>query len=173
MNDPKAQDSAAVKPKQGGVSAGAIVFGLVLLAIIGRAAYVWINSPDGDFDFREFAFLGKPELKLYPVTGEVYFNGELLKEGHLEAFPTVGKPFSERVVALIDKQTGKFNFVCEIDTKLAEGLPVGDYKVLLLLFHPSPGLGAPNRKLPDKYYSVAETPLAITVTTDPAKNHFV
>lgn len=158
----QAKKTSVVKP----------VIGLVAVAIAGWASYVWATGVEDGFDFRRFAMLGeKKPLELFAADGEVYFNGKAVDVGHVEAVPQ-SDPGADRLFAPI-KPGGSFKFYTDVGGRLNTGLPAGEYKLLLKVMHPSPPLTQPGRKFPDEYYMAETTPLTITVTTDPTKNHFV
>lgn len=144
---------------------------LIFALVVGAwAAYVWVTGPDG-FDVRRFAFLGPQEFEFVQVNGQVFFNGDLVIEGHLEAVPQADIGDPDRIIAPI-KSDGTFQFFTDYGGKLNDGIPAGEYKLLLQVFHPSPGLGAPSPKLPAEYYDVQKTPMSMTVKKD-GENHFI
>ena len=150
------------------------VAAIVLLLAAGVsvwACYVWITS-EGDFDFRRFSLQGQQKIEFYPVTGEVWFNGELIRHGHVEAHP-VSKGYSpERVLGAI-REDGTFELYSDYRGGLVLGAAAGEYKLLLMVHHPATGFGYPAKLLPTKYYDVAETPITIRVSPGPDKNHIV
>lgn len=172
MTEPESQidPPAEAQPKKTSVIKP--IIGLVVVAVAGWAGYVWATGIEDGFDFRRFAMLGdEAPLVIYPVRGEVYFNNEPVDEGHLEAVPKIDSG-ADRLFAPI-KPDGSFSFYSDINSRLNTGLPEGEYKLLLMVVHPSPPLTQPAQKFPEKYYNSATTPISITVTSDPAKNHFV
>jgi hypothetical protein len=130
---------------------------LAIVAIVAAAAFFWMDRGPG---------------VPYPVSGEVRFNGKPLATGYLEFLPVRKRNAPARIVAPLDAN-GKFEAWSEIDSRLLKGVPAGKYKVLVQAHHPSPGLGAPSRLLPDIFYSEGHTPVEITVTSDPSKHEFV
>ena len=174
MTAPESQvdTPAEAQPKKTSIIKPVIVIGLVAVAVAGWAGYVWATGTEDGFDFRRFAMLGEEKpLVIYPVRGEVYFNGEAVDDGHIEAVPKINQG-ADRLFAPI-KPDGSFAFYTDIGGRLNSGLPEGEYKLLLIVVHPSPPLTQPGPKLPDEYYEAETTPISITVTSDPAKNHFV
>lgn len=170
-----AQESQVDKPAEGQPKKTSIVkpvIGLVVVAVAGWAGYVWATGVEDGFDFRRFAMLGEEKpLELVATDGEVYFNGKAVNDGHIEAVPK-NDTGADRLFAPI-KSGGSFKFYTDIGGRLNTGLPEGEYKLLLKVLHPSPPLTQPGRKFPDEYYAAETTPLSVTVTSDPAKNHFV
>jgi hypothetical protein len=130
---------------------------LVLVAAIAAGVYFWMKRGPG---------------QTYPADGEVRFNGKPVVVGYLDWRPLKKSNAPTRIIAPIDT-SGKFDVWSEIDSRLVKGAPAGDYKVLLVLQHPPPGLGAPAPMLEPKYYDEASTPIKLTISSDPSKNHFV
>lgn len=144
---------------------------LVLVTVLGWGCYVWATG-EGDFDFRRFAFLGQEQIKIYAAQGQVFFNGEPLTDGHVEAHPVNRENVPDRIIGPL-KSDGTFEFYTDFNGTLSEGLPEGEYKLLLIVYHPTRPLETPSPILPDQYYDFAQTPLTIKVTADPQQNNFV
>lgn len=134
-----------------------LVVPLVLVAAIAAGVYFWMNRGPG---------------QTYLADGEVRFNGKPVVVGYLDFKPVKKGNTPERIVAPIDT-SGKFEVWSEINSQLVKGVPAGTYKVLLVLHHPPPGLGAPAPMLEPKYYDETTTPIEIVISSDPSKNHFV
>ncbi len=143
---------------------------VLLVAIAGRAAYIWVTGGH-EFDLQRFAFMEPGKTEFFPVTGEIYFNDEKVTHGHLEAYATSGNVKLTRVIGLISED-GTFEFFTDIGGTLSKGLPAGTFKLILQVNYPATGFGYPDHMLPEKYYSTETTPVEITVTDDRSKNHF-
>ena len=172
MTSPESQDDKPVEGQPKKTSIAKPIIGLFVIAIVGWAGYVWATGIKDGFDFRRFALLGEQKpLELFATDGELYFNGKAIDDGYIEAVPQNDLGV-DRLFAPI-KAGGSFAFYTDVGGRLNTGLPAGDYKLLLVVLHPSPPLTQPGRKFPDEYYTAETSPVSITVTTDPAKNHFV
>ena len=168
--EPDAQSSSAETPSvKEGSSPVSIAVLCILAGVTAWACYVWVTGEDG-FDIRRFAMVGERQIDFYDVDGEVFFNDESVRVGHVAAVPVVDRYGLTRVIGPITDR-GTFEFYTEVDGRLTKGVPVGEYKLLLMVSHPSPGLGAPSPMLPPQYYDPARTPLSMTVTSDPDGNH--
>lgn len=141
----------------------------ILAGVTAWACYVWVTGEDG-FDIRRFAMVGERQIDFYDVDGEVFFNDEPVRVGHVAAVPVVDKYGLTRVIGPMNDR-GTFEFYTEVDGKLTKGVPTGEYKLLLMVSHPSPGMGAPSPMLPPQYYDPARTPISMSVTSDVAGNH--
>lgn len=170
MTDETTSQSDSPAKKRGGVPlVGAIVV-LLLIAVMGRACYVWIDGGD-EFDLRRFAFLGEQELVYYDVQGTVSFNGTPVDHGHVEAIPLKKEGQPDRIIGPI-QEDGSFELYSDVGGKLTPGAVAGKYKLLLIVHHPTRPLEAPSPILPDEYYDESKTPIEITVTSDPQQNNF-
>ncbi|MEZ6061901.1 MAG: hypothetical protein R3C19_16270 [Planctomycetaceae bacterium] len=141
---------------------------LVAIAAAGRAAYVWVMT-DGNLTFRRFAFMEEPKVELYPVTGKVIFNGEPLTGGHIELYSVDGSVKPDRIIGPL-KSDGSFELYTDFNGTLGTGAPSGDFKVVLLVYHPTGPLEAPVQMLPAEFYDHNKSPITVKVTTDAAQN---
>jgi hypothetical protein len=168
--EPDAQSSSPVTPPtKEGTSPVSIAVLCILAGVSAWACYVWVTGENG-FDIRRFAMVGERQIDFHAVDGEVFFNDESVTVGHVEAVPVDDRYSLTRVIAPIT-DSGAFEFYTEVDGKLTKGVPAGEYKLLLMVSHPSPGLGAPSPMLPPQYYDPARTPLSMAVTSDQDKKH--
>ncbi len=149
-----------------------LLFALIAILIMGRAVFVWVSG-DGEWTFRRFAFLDKKQISLYEAAGKVLINGEPLNTGHVEFHPAnKNGPIPDRIIGVI-KEGGTFEIYTDFGTGLKKGAPQGEYKVLLVALKPAQGMGPPEKLLPVDYYDESLTPITVTVTSDPGKNHFL
>lgn len=148
-----------------------VVIAMVIAAIAIRIGYVWITNPDG-FDLRTIAFLGVRDVPFHEVNGEIFFNDEKIRHGHLEAVPVRDDYRLSRAIAPV-REDGTFSFVCDIGGTLHTGLPEGDYRVLLHVNYPATGFGYPDPMLPAKYYDPNQTPVKLAVTKESSGQAFV
>ncbi|MCP4783999.1 MAG: hypothetical protein GY903_22395 [Fuerstiella sp.] len=168
--DPQSS-SAETHPEETGSSGVRVAVLLVLVGVSAWGCYVWVTGENG-FDIRRFAMVGERQIDVYAVDGEVFFNDEPVSVGHVAAIPVNGRNGLTRVIGPIT-DGGTFEFYTEVDGKLIKGVPTGEYKLLLKVSHPSPGLGQPSPMLPPEYYDPATTPLSMTVSADQDKHHVV
>jgi len=168
--EPDALSSSAETPS---VKEGSSIVSIAVLSLLAGvtawACYVWVTGENG-FDIRRFAMVGERQIDFYAVDGEVFFNDEAVRVGHVAAVPVVDRYGLTRVIAPITDD-GTFEFYTEVDGKLTKGVPAGEYKLLLMVTHPSPGLGAPSPMMPPEYYDPGRTPLSMAVTSDQDQNH--
>ncbi|MEO2036239.1 MAG: hypothetical protein ABGZ35_29550 [Planctomycetaceae bacterium] len=144
---------------------------MIPVCVSAWACYVWVTG-ENEFDFRRFALLGPQSVEFHAVNGEVFFNDEPVDQGYVEAVPVANDHHLTRVIGPINKD-GTFELYTEAGGQLTKGVPPGKYKLLLMVSHPSPGMGAPSPMLPPQYYDATRTPLSVIVTSDPARNHIV
>ena len=172
VTEPDSQSSPAeTPPVKDGTSPVSMAVLCIMAGVSAWACYVWVTGENG-FDIRRFAMVGERQIDFYAVDGEVFYNDEPVSNGHVAAVPVVDSYDLTRVIAPIN-ETGTFEFYTEVDGKLTEGVPAGEYKLLLIVAHPSPGLGAPSPMLPPQYYDAATTPLSMSVTSDKDNHHIV
>jgi hypothetical protein len=147
---------------------------LILLLVIAAGAwgaYVYVNSAKG-FSWRAFFLLGEKKRQLVAATGEVYFNGKPMDAGTVDAYPIDPESGNKPAIGPIDPD-GRFKLYTNIGG-MTPGAGIGTYRLVLNISYPlQSGQLAPDRRLPEKYYKSESTPVTITVTADPAKNHFV
>ena len=163
--------SAETPPIKEGTSPVRMAVLCTMAGVSAWACYVWGTGENG-FDIRRFAMVGERQINFYAVDGEVFYNDEPVRVGHVAAVPENDSYGLTRVIGPITDD-GMFEFYAEVGGKLTKGVPVGEYKLLLMVSHPSPGLGAPSPMLPPQYYDSARTPLSMKVTSDQAKQHIV
>lgn len=168
-SSPTAEQTSSPAAGSGGFNVYAVIVLLLLAAVCGWAAYVYITGKDG-FSWRRFAFLGEKKVVLVPITGEVYYNGKPVENGVVEFYPADDEADTRKAIGAL-KEGGKFELYTDIDG-MKEGAVAGDYIVVLNVNHPNqPGQLAPSRMLPDKYYRIETTPVRATVSADPEKKH--
>jgi hypothetical protein len=146
---------------------------ILLLFIVAGAwgAFVYINGTKG-FSWRAFFLLGEKKRQLVAATGEVYFNGKPMDAGTVDAYPVDPESGNKPAIGPIDPE-GRFELYTNIDG-MTPGAGAGTYRLVLNISYPlQSGQLAPDRRLPEKYYDSATTPVTITVTPDAAKNHFI
>jgi len=168
--EPDDRSSSAETPSvKEGASLVSVAVLCILAGVTAWACYVWVTGENG-FDIRRFAMVGERQIEFHAVDGDVFFNDEPVRVGHVAAVSVVDRYGLTRVIGPIT-DNGTFEFYTEVDGKLTKGVPVGEYKLLLMVSHPSPGLGAPSPMLPPQYYDPARTPLSMAVTSDPDGKH--
>lgn len=140
-----------------------------ILVVGAWACFVWINSENG-FDFRKFTFQSAESFKLCPVKGTVYFNDELITQGHVEAYPLKKGHGPTRIIGSI-KEDGTFELYSEIRGKMELGAPPGNYTMLLMVHHHASGFANPAKLLPKRYYDVEQSPIKFSVVDSPTGNH--
>jgi hypothetical protein len=165
---PRQSASAQKRSRAGTIIAATLI--LMVVAAAGRAAYVYVVSPDGPFNWKRFAFLeGKPVL--IPATGEVSYLGKPLDSGTVYLYPIDGQGLN--AIAVIEND-GRCTFLTTIEGDRVKGVVAGEYKVVVTYHDMSKagGFGEPPRLIPDQYFTEATTPLNWTVESGAESAHF-
>ncbi|MBM79320.1 MAG: hypothetical protein CMJ78_01845 [Planctomycetaceae bacterium] len=135
---------------------------VVVVGLFGIGAAGWALGWD--------AAIGRLlQPKLVPVTGQIIYDGEPVTEGYVTTRLTNGKLGVS--LGPLDDQ-GKFRLGTNINGDRLDGAYLGEHKLAVVSGRSAPGQFAPTPIVPPRFYTLADTPLIINVTSDPSKNDF-
>jgi|GEM_PF-2438332 len=167
--DPTSTSTPPTSSSSKGTVVGLIAL-LLVAAVGGWAGYIYVTGKDG-FSWKRFTFQSGKRPPFVPVTGQLFYNGQPMVSGTVQAVPVDPDSGAKTAFGPLD-QDGNFRLLTDIDGRMTPGAFAGEYKFLLNVVGQSVGASAPPELLPKEYYDASTTPLKFTIA-EGETNHFV